>query len=223
MNACGETVNSPQASASPLLYAYDRAIVRESGGVIIGIDEAGRGPLAGPVVAAAVALDLDKEIPGINDSKKLTAAAREKLYARITAEAVSWGAAEATVEEIERLNILQATLLAMRRAIEKLRTPWSLAIIDGNQIIRDLPAGRQRAIVGGDGRSACIAAASIIAKVTRDRLMKLFHDRYPMYDFYTNKGYGTARHCASITVHGLCEIHRPSFCKTLKRSETGAP
>ena len=194
------------------LFNFDRSIATDVNGFIVGIDEAGRGPLAGPVVAAAVVLDLDKNIPGVNDSKKLSAAARERLYHRIAAESRDFAVGEASVEEIERLNILQATFLAMRRALEAIRVPWTLALVDGNQRIRGVPEVRQKTVVRGDGLSASIAAASIIAKVTRDRIMKDYHARFPMYDFLSNKGYGTAAHRQRIVELGLCELHRLTFC-----------
>ena len=208
------------------LYAFDREAAAAHGPSIIGVDEAGRGPLAGPVVAAAVMLDPDRPIVGINDSKKLSPAQREKLYDRIVAEARAWAFAEASVEEIETINILRASLLAMQRAIEKITRTWSVALIDGNQPVSALPAARQATVVRGDATSASIAAASIIAKVTRDRMMALFHQRYPMYDFIGNKGYGTPEHCRSIALHGLSEIHRPSFCASLagqRRPAAGSP
>jgi len=179
----------------------------------VGIDEAGRGPLAGPVIAAAVVLDLDKSIPGVNDSKKLSARAREKLFPRITGEARSFAVGEASVEEIDRLNILQATLLAMRRALESISVPWTLALVDGNQPVCGVPESRQKTVVHGDGLSASIAAASIVAKVTRDRIMKDYHTSFPMYDFLSNKGYGTAVHRQRILDFGLCEHHRRTFCE----------
>jgi ribonuclease HII len=194
------------------LFNFDRSIVTDVNGFIVGIDEAGRGPLAGPVVAAAVVLDLDKSIPGVNDSKKLSPAARERLYERITAESRGFAVGEASVEEIERLNILQATFLAMRRALEAIALPWTLALVDGNLRISGVPDARQKTVIRGDGLSASIAAASIIAKVTRDRIMKDYHARFPMYDFLSNKGYGTALHRQRIVDFGLCEIHRRSFC-----------
>jgi ribonuclease HII len=206
-----------KVNTTSLLYDFDRSIASAEGHAIVGIDEAGRGPLAGPVTAAAVALDLDRPIPGINDSKKLTADKREKLYAAIIASDCAWGIGEASVEEIEERNILQATFLAMQRALKAIQRSWTLALVDGNQRIPGIgteagAAQIQRTVVGGDARSASIAAASILAKVTRDRFMQNYHERYPMYDFYTNKGYGTARHREAIAAHGLCEIHRRSFC-----------
>lgn len=197
------------------LYDFDREMVKTTGACIVGIDEAGRGPLAGPVVAAAVVLDLDKIITGVNDSKKVAPPVREKLYDRIAAEARFFAVGEASVEEIDRLNILQATLLAMRRALEAVTVPWTLALVDGNQLIRGVPASSQKTVVHGDGLSASVAAASIIAKVTRDRIMKSYHTRFPMYDFLNNKGYGTASHRQHILKNGLCELHRRTFCENL--------
>lgn len=202
----------PAEGISERLYAFDREFMDCGSACIAGIDEAGRGPLAGPVVAAAVVLDLDKSIPGVNDSKKLSPAARERLYERIAAEARGFAVGEGSVEEIERFNILQATFLAMRRALEAIVLPWTLALVDGGLRISGVPDTRQKAIVRGDGLSASIAAASIIAKVTRDRIMKDYHARFPMYDFLSNKGYGTAIHRQRIADFGLCEIHRRSFC-----------
>jgi ribonuclease HII len=206
---------SKSAEVTVRLYAFDREADAAHGACVIGVDEAGRGPLAGPVVAAAVLLDPERPIAGVNDSKKLSPARRDKLYDCIVAQARAWAVAEASVAEIEKLNILQASLLAMQRAIDQISLPWSVALIDGNQPLRTLAAGRQRTVVRGDASSASIAAASIIAKVTRDRVMTHFHERYPMYDFISNKGYGTPDHCRSIALHGLCEIHRPSFCASL--------
>jgi ribonuclease HII len=206
---------------SKKLYDFDREIIKSGNACIVGIDEAGRGPLAGPVIAAAVMLDIDKSIPGVNDSKKLSAAAREKLYDRIAGEAQCFAVGEASVEEIDRFNILQATFLAMRRALEAIRFPWTLALVDGNQLIRGVSEVRQKTVVRGDGLSASIAAASIIAKVTRDRIMKDYHACFPMYDFLSNKGYGTAAHRQRIVEFGLCEHHRHTFCK--KFLHPGAP
>ncbi len=182
-------------------------------GPLCGVDEAGRGPLAGPVCAAAVILPRGLEIEGLNDSKKLSEKKREGLYNVIVKSALSYGIAFATVEEIERLNILEATFLAMNRAIELLSVRPALALIDGN---RDkgisVPA---RCVVGGDGKCADIAAASILAKVTRDRYMLQMAERYPAYGFEKHKGYGTAAHYAAIRAYGPSEIHRPSFLRKM--------
>jgi ribonuclease HII len=195
------------------LYDFDRAVTAQTGSLIVGIDEAGRGPLAGPVVAAAVALDLDTVIDGINDSKKVSEKKREALYERIVSEAKVWAVGEAGVEEIDRINILQATFLAMRRALDQCVFDGPLALIDGNQRLPSIAPDRQQTVVGGDGKSASIAAASIVAKVTRDRIMRGYHERYPRYDFLSNKGYGTEVHRRRIAEYGLTEIHRRTFCE----------
>lgn len=179
------------------------------GGLVTGVDEAGRGPLAGPVVAAAVILDDQQPIVGLADSKALTAARRERLFDEIRAKALCCSVAEASVEEIDRLNILQATLLAMRRAVQGLRLKPTLALVDGNRLPRlDMPA---EAIVKGDARVAAISAASILAKVTRDRWCAELHAQYPQYGFAGHKGYGTAEHLAALQAHGACPQHRRSF------------
>ncbi len=180
---------------------------------ICGVDEAGRGPLAGPVCAAAVILPRGLEIAGLNDSKKLTEKKREELYDKIIESALSYGIAFATVEEIEELNILGATYLAMNRAIAKLDSVPALALIDGNR-----NAGiecESRTVVHGDARCASIAAASILAKVTRDRYMLEMAEKYPEYAFEKHKGYGTKAHYAAIREHGMSPIHRPSFLKKM--------
>jgi ribonuclease HII len=201
------------------LYLFDKDISDS----IVGLDEAGRGPLAGPVVAAAVVLDMANPIQGINDSKKLSAEVREKLYGCITEKAVNWAVGIASVEEIDRINILQASLLAMRRALESIKFPWKLALIDGNQKIPGIDPGLQQTVVGGDARSASIGAASIIAKVTRDKMMAEYNEKYPLYEFNINKGYGTESHRAIILQHGLCEIHRRTFCENLTAYQTELP
>ncbi len=200
-------------SVSAPLYKFDREIEAQRKCLFIGIDEAGRGPLAGPVVAAAVCLDLDKPIEGVNDSKKLQANTRNELYEKITREARCWGMGLATPEEIDKVNILQATFLAMTRAVEKLGVQWGFALVDGNRPIPGIETDRQMTVVSGDARSASIAAASILAKVTRDRIMEEYHRKYPVYDFLNNKGYATVHHRNSIIEHGLSEIHRRSFCE----------
>ena len=178
-------------------------------GWVAGVDEAGRGPLAGPVVAAAVILDDLNPIEGLNDSKKLTAARREALYDEIRAKALCCSIAEASVEEIDRLNILQATLLAMRRAVLGLRLKPVLVLVDGNQLpVLDVQA---EAIVKGDSLVQAISAASILAKVTRDRWCERLHEQYPEYGFDGHKGYGTAAHLAALRLHGACEEHRRTF------------
>ena len=176
---------------------------------LCGVDEAGRGPLAGPVMAAAVMLDPAQPIAGLRDSKKLSAAARERLADEIRARAVAWCVAEASVAEIDRLNILQATLLAMQRAVAGLRTPPDDVWVDGNRC----PdwAWRSQAVVKGDDKVAAIAAASILAKTARDQYMCRLHDDYPMYGFARHMGYGTAVHLAALQAHGACPQHRRSF------------
>ena len=178
-------------------------------GLVAGVDEAGRGPLAGPVVAAAVILDELQPIAGLADSKVLTAARRERLFDEIRAKALCCSIAQASVEEIDRLNILQATMLAMRRAVQGLRLKPRLALVDGNRLpALDIAA---EAIVKGDAKVAAISAASILAKVTRDRWCAELHDQYPQYGFAGHKGYGTAEHLAALQRHGACPQHRRSF------------
>ncbi|MBD3315812.1 MAG: ribonuclease HII [Chitinivibrionales bacterium] len=182
------------------------------GGHVAGVDEAGRGPLAGPVVAGAVILDSSRPIDGIDDSKKLSHTRRETLYDKIVSEAVAWAVAEASPADIDRLNVLGATHLAMHKALESLKTPWVTALVDGNRPIGAIASARQKTVVGGDGISASIGAASIVAKVTRDRIMMLYDREYPQYLFKKNKGYPTREHREAIVHHGLCPIHRRSFC-----------
>ncbi len=178
-------------------------------GLVAGVDEAGRGPLAGPVVAAAVILDDLRPIAGLNDSKKLSAARREKLFDEIRAKALCCSIAQASVEEIDEINILQATLLAMRRAVEGLRLKPAKVLVDGNRLpVLDVLA---EAIVKGDATVPAISAASILAKVTRDRWCAELDARYPQYGFATHKGYGTADHLAALQTHGACPEHRKTF------------
>ncbi|MGI9332534.1 MAG: ribonuclease HII [Gammaproteobacteria bacterium] len=176
---------------------------------LAGVDEAGRGPLAGPVMAAAVILDPDRPIPGLDDSKKLTQAARERLAVCIERDARAFAVAQASSDEIDELNILQASLLAMRRAVEALGVVPDLALVDGNRC-PDLTC-RTFAVVRGDGRVEAIGAASIVAKVARDEHMRALHRRYPQYEFERHKGYPTAAHRAAIARHGVCPEHRRSF------------
>uniref|UniRef100_UPI00406CAF12 ribonuclease HII n=1 Tax=Rhodoferax sp. GW822-FHT02A01 TaxID=3141537 RepID=UPI00406CAF12 len=178
-------------------------------GLIAGVDEAGRGPLAGPVVAAAVILDDLHPIKGLNDSKKLSALQRDRLYDEIRAKALCCSVAQASVEEIDQLNILQATLLAMRRAVEGLRLKPAKVLVDGNRLpVLDVLA---EAIVKGDATVPAISAASILAKVTRDRWCAELDLRYPQYGFAGHKGYGTAEHLAALRAHGACPEHRKTF------------
>ena len=180
-------------------------------GLVCGIDEAGRGPLAGPVFAAAVILPPDWEPEGLNDSKKLSPARRDALYGEITGKAAAWSVAYATEGEIDEVNILQATFLAMRRALAGLKLAPDFALVDGN---RDPGLGiPTRCEVKGDGRYACIAAASILAKVSRDRWMDEMAALYPQYGFLRHKGYPTKAHYEAIARFGPCPIHRRSFLK----------
>lgn len=195
------------------LWDYEDELLAAGRGPICGVDEAGRGPLAGPVCAAAVMLPPGLEIPGLNDSKKLSEKKRDELYDQICASSITYGIAFATVEEIEELNILGATFLAMRRAVEQLKQTPGLVLVDGN---RDpgLPFETE-CVVKGDGKCADIAAASILAKVTRDRYMLEQAERFPQYGFEKHKGYGTAAHYAALREYGPSEIHRPSFLKKM--------
>ncbi len=178
-------------------------------GLVAGVDEAGRGPLAGPVVAAAVILDELHPILGLADSKVLTEKKRERLFDEIRAKALCCCIAEASVEEIDRLNILQATMLAMRRAVEGLRLKPTKVLVDGNRLpVLKIPA---EAIVKGDSKVQAISAASILAKVTRDRQCLAMHELHPEYGFAGHKGYPTADHLAALRAHGACAWHRRSF------------
>ena len=193
------------------LWRYEREAFAEGFAVVCGVDEAGRGPLAGPVCAAAVILPRETVIEGLNDSKKLTDQKRRALYDVITERAVAYGIAFASEQEIDEINILQATFLAMERAMQKLTVRPQLALIDGNRA-KDfgLPV---RTIVSGDALSASIAAASILAKVTRDRLMEELDGQYPQYGFAVHKSYGTKRHYEALRAFGPCPIHRRTFLK----------
>ncbi len=192
-----------------LPVALQIPLVFDRPGLLAGVDEAGRGPLAGPVVAAAVILDELQPIAGLADSKKLTARRRERLYDEIRAKALACCIAEASVEEIDRLNILHATMLAMRRAVEGLRLKPAKVLVDGNRVpVLRIPA---EAIVQGDAKVAAISAASILAKVHRDRLCLDLDARYPSYGFAVHKGYPTAAHQAALQTHGPCPEHRRSY------------
>lgn len=181
----------------------------DTDGLTAGVDEAGRGPLAGPVVAAAVILDELNPIHGLNDSKKLSAKRREALFDEIRARALCFAIAEASVQEIDEINILQATLLAMKRAVEALRLPPKLVLVDGNRL--PILSIRSEAIVQGDALVPAISAASILAKVHRDRLCEAMHQLYPVYGFDQHKGYGTAQHMAALQAHGPADCHRMTF------------
>jgi len=193
---------------------FDQEFREFCGGHVCGVDEAGRGPLAGPVYAAAVILSPDRPIEGLNDSKKLSEKKREALYDLIIENAIAYCVASATVEEIEQYNILGATYLAMTRAVNGLSETPALALIDGNRIPPSLgvPA---KTVVKGDALSESIAAASILAKVSRDRVLVEMDAAYPQYGFAVHKGYGTAAHTAALREFGPCPEHRPSFLKKI--------
>ena len=195
------------------LWTIENEIYDSGVSPLCGVDEAGRGPLAGPVCAAAVILPRGLVIEGLNDSKKLSEKRREALYEEIIACSLAYGVAFATVEEIEERNILGATFLAMNRAIAKLAVRPALALIDGNRNKGIETASR--CVIGGDGKCADIAAASILAKVTRDRYMLEMAEKYPQYGFDRHKGYGTAAHYAAIREYGPSPIHRMSFLRKM--------
>ena len=193
------------------LWEIENSLYAEGYKAICGVDEAGRGPLAGPVCAAAVILPKGLELPGLNDSKKLTDKKRRELFPIIKEQAIAYGIGFASHEEIDEINILQATYLAMERAIAQLEGKADFALIDGNRA-KDfgLPV---RTVVKGDSLSASIAAASILAKVTRDDIMMEMAEKYPQYGFEVHKGYGTKAHYEALRAHGHSEIHRMSFLK----------
>lgn len=195
------------------LWELENEIYDSGVSIICGVDEAGRGPLAGPVCAAAVILPRNIDIEGLNDSKKLSVKSREKLYDEICEKAVSFGIAFASVEEIEKLNILNAAMLAMNRAIAQLEPQPELALIDGNR--NSAIEVASRCVIKGDAKCADIAAASILAKVTRDRYMLEMAEKYPEYHFERHKGYGTKLHYEALREYGPCEIHRPSFLRKM--------
>ena len=195
------------------LWELENEIYDSGVALLCGVDEAGRGPLAGPVYAAAVMLPRGCEIPGLNDSKKLTEKRREELFDVIRGKALAYGIARAEVAEIEERNILGATMLAMNRAIAKLAPPPELALIDGNRSAGI--AVPSRCIVKGDARCADIAAASILAKVSRDRFMLQMAEQYPEYGFEQHKGYGTKLHYERLRQYGPSPIHRPSFLRKM--------
>ena len=195
-------------------FSYERQAFAKGYKFICGVDEAGRGPLAGPVCAAAVILPLDVEIGGLNDSKKLSEKKREELFPIIKEKALSYSVAFASVEEIEEHNILNATYLAMNRAIEGLSIPANFALIDGNRAPADISVPCET-VVKGDSKAMSIAAASVLAKVTRDRLMLEIDRQYPQYNFKKHKGYGTREHTDLILKYGVSPVHRPSFLKKI--------
>ena len=193
------------------LWTYEREAWAEGYEVVCGVDEAGRGPLAGPVCAAAVILPHNLDIPGLDDSKKLSDKRRRELFPVIQEQAIAYAIAFADEKEIDEINILQATFLAMQRAIDGLAIKPEFALIDGN---REKDFGLPvETVVQGDSRSASIAAASILAKVTRDDYMLKMAEKYPQYGFEIHKGYGTKAHYAALEAHGVCPIHRMTFLK----------
>lgn len=195
-------------------YEFEKAAVNSGFSCICGVDEAGRGPLAGPVCAAAVILPAGAVIEGLDDSKKLTEKKRERLYDIIKQTAVAYSVAYGTLEEIETVNILEATYFAMNRAIDGLTVKPDFALIDGNRVPRGIKIPCET-IVKGDSKSMSVAAASVLAKVTRDRLMLEYDKKYPEYNFKKHKGYGTKEHTELIKQYGPCEIHRLSFLKNI--------
>jgi len=195
------------------LWAIERELKEDGKMLIAGVDEAGRGPLAGPVCAAACVLPFGLETEGLNDSKKLSEKQRERLYGIITEKAKAWAVGFASPEEIDEVNILNATYLAMNRAVEALGLEPDISIVDGNR--SEGLRFSNITVVGGDGKSASVAAASIIAKVTRDRLMLSLAEKYPQYAFEKHKGYPTALHYERLREYGPCEIHRKSFLKKM--------
>lgn len=195
------------------LFEYDEAVRESIGGSICGIDEAGRGPLAGDVYAAAVILRPGTVIEGLNDSKKLSEKKREQLYDEIIAKAEAYCVATASVSEIDSVNILQATFLAMKRAYDGLGLTADAVLVDGNR--KPFGGDEVTTVVKGDGTSASIAAASILAKVSRDRYMMKLSEKYPQYQFEKHKGYGTKLHYEMLEKHGISEVHRRTFLKKL--------
>lgn len=187
--------------------------------LVAGVDEAGRGPLAGPVVVAAVILDPDHPLDGLDDSKKLSSDRREALAPLIRDRSLAWCIAEVSPADIDCLNVLQATLLGMRQSVERLGLSPHLALVDGNRT-PELPC-ETRTIVGGDGLEPAISAASILAKVARDRIMQALHRRYPLYGFDRNKGYPTPEHLRKLALHGPCAAHRRSFAPVRRAMQTG--
>jgi ribonuclease HII len=202
-----------------LLKAEQVSLAFDAPGLLAGVDEAGRGPLAGPVVAAAVILDELKPIRGLADSKKLSAKTRDRLFDEIRAKALCFAIAEASVEEIDQLNILQATMLAMQRAVEALRLKPTLVLVDGNRLpILDV---RAEAIVKGDEKIQEISAASILAKVHRDRMCLEMHTQFPQYGFDAHKGYGTAQHLQALQTWGITPFHRKTFAPVFQAMQAG--
>lgn len=198
-------------------YQYESAAIQQGYAVVAGTDEAGRGPLAGPVYAAAVILPVGLMIEGLDDSKKLTPKKRDKLFDQICRDALSFGIASASVEEIDRMNILNAAQLAMRRAVGMLSPTPDLTLVDGN-VARDFPMDTQT-VIKGDSLSMSIAAASILAKVARDRYCEEMDKLYPQYQFSKHKGYGTALHMSLIRTYGVSPVHRKTFMGFLNKDK----
>lgn len=196
------------------MYSFEQECFSKGYQRVCGVDEAGRGPLAGPVCAAAVILDPNQPIAGLNDSKKLSEKKREALFPQIIDKALAYKICMVDAQTIDDINILQATMQAMKQAVEGLELPADFALIDGNKCppLRTVPA---MAIVGGDGKSASIAAASILAKVSRDHYMQQLGEAFPDYGFAIHKGYGTKAHYAAIAQHGICPEHRKTFLKSI--------
>jgi len=193
----------------PDLWAFEKKIREKGFSLIAGVDEAGRGPLAGPVVAAAVILPVGFQAPGLNDSKKLTPKKRDIFYEKIKKDAAAVGIGMADVAQIDRINILNAALRSMLIAVNNLKPQPDYLLIDGNVVIEsNLP---QQAVVKGDSLSISVAAASVVAKVTRDRIMEKYHALYPAYGFNRHKGYPTLQHREALKIHGCCPIHRKTF------------
>lgn len=197
-------------------FSYENKALDKGYKFICGVDEAGRGPLAGPVCAAAVILPLNCEIAGLDDSKKISEKKRELLFDKIIENAVAYNIAYGTLEEIEKYNILEATYIAMNQAIDGLNIKADFALIDGNRVPKGISVPCET-VVKGDSKSCSIAAASILAKVTRDRLMLEYDKKYPQYLFAKHKGYGTKAHYEAISKYGVCEFHRMSFLKNVLR------
>lgn len=204
-----------------MTWTYEQRAWDNGYGAVCGVDEAGRGPIAGPVCAAAVILPAGLTLEGLNDSKKLSEKKREALFEAITEQAVAWSVSLVDERTIDEINILQATFRAMRQAVEGLTRPADFAYVDGNRLPEwSLPA---ECVVGGDGKVPSVAAASIIAKVTRDRLMRQFAEQYPEYGFEKHKGYETRAHDQALLTLGPCPIHRMSFLKKFYEKHPEAP
>lgn len=199
-------------------FIYERKLAKKGYGLVAGVDEVGRGPLAGPIVAAAVIFPPNVQLPGLADSKQLSPRKRVEICAKIKTQALAIGVASVSHKEIDRLGINKANLLVMKRAVQKLKVKPDYLLIDGERNIIDLPIP-QKSISGGDRKCASIAAASIVAKVARDRLMERLHKKFPYYDFLHNVGYGTRKHLNALKKYGPCAFHRFSFYPVSKFSK----